>query len=79
MKADLELSEERICVLSCFLDPKNIIKMEEAPNPLNPNAEVLEYTADGKIKPKQLPDDVPKTDPILEFFNPTDTHEGTYI
>ena len=79
MKKKLGLSEERLYVLNCFLDPENMIKMEEVPNPLNPNAEVLEYTEDGKIRPKQPPSNVPKTDPIWEFFNPTDAHEGMYV
>ena len=77
MEETLGLSEERLHVINCFLDPKNMIKMEEVPNPLNPNAEVLEYTEDGKIRPKQPPSNVPKMDPIWEFFNPTDAFEGT--
>ena len=53
-----------------------MIKLEEVPNPLNPNAEVLEYTQDG-IRPKPPPSNVPKRDPIWEFFYPTNAHEGT--
>ena len=75
LEENLELSEERLHVLKCFLDPENMIKMEEVPNPLNPNAEVLEYTEDG-IRAKQPPSNIDKTDPIWEFFNPTDAHEG---
>ena len=75
MEGNLGLSEERLHILKCFLDPENMIKMEEVPNPLNPNAEVLEYSKDG-IRPKQPPSNAPKTDPIWEFFNPTDAHEG---
>ena len=76
MEGDLDLSEERLHVLNCFLDRTNMIKEEEAPNPLDPNAEVLEYTKDGKIRPKQPPSNVPKTDPIWEFFNPRHAREG---
>ena len=79
MDGDLGLSKERLHILNCFLDPKNMKKVEEAANPLNPNAEVLEYTKDGKIKPKQPPSNVPKTDPIWEFFNPRHAREGTLI
>ena len=79
MEGNLGLSEERLRILKCFLDPENMIKMKEVPNPLNPNAEILEYTEDGKIRPKQPPSDAPKTDPIWEFFNPTDAHEGMWL
>lgn len=79
MEGILGLSEERLHLLKCFLDPENMIKMEEVPNPLNPNAEVLEYTEDGKIRPKQPPSNVTKTDPIWEFFNPADAHEGMWL
>ena len=66
---DLGLSKEHLCILSCFLDPeRNMIKGEEAPNPSNFNAEVLEYTKEGNIVPKQPPSNVPKSDPIWEFF-----------
>lgn len=74
---DLGLSKEHLGILSCFLDPKkHMIKDEEAPNPSNFNAEVLEYTKDGKIVPKQLPSNVPRRDPIWEFFVNPD--EGSY-
>lgn len=46
---------------------------EETPNPLNFNDEVLE---EGKFIPKQPTTNVPKRDPIWEFFN---LDEGTLI
>ena len=77
MDEDLALSKECLHILNCFLDPKNMKKVEEL---LNPNAEVLEYTKDGKIKPKQPPSsNVPKRDPIWEFFSPRHAREGTLI
>lgn len=79
MEGDLSFSAERLAILNCFLNRENMIKAEEAPNPLNPNAEVLEYTRDGKIKPKQPPSNVPKSDPIWEFFNPRHSREGKSI
>ena len=78
VKGDLSLSTKHLHVLKCFLDPKSMIKLEEVPNPLNPNAEVLEYTQDG-IRPKQPPSNAPKSDPIWEFFHPANTHEGTVL
>ena len=77
MEKDLEFSRERLNVLNCFLDCKNMKKVEEVPNPLDPNAEVLEYIKDGKMKPKQPPSNAPKSDPIWEFFNPRNACEGT--
>ena len=66
---DLGLSEKHLGILSCFLDPENnMIKEEETPNPSNLNAEVLEFTKEGNIVPKRLPSNVPKRDPIWEFF-----------
>ena len=79
MERDLELSKECLNVLNCFLDCKNMRKVEEVPNPLDPNAEVLEYTKDGKIKPKKPPSNAPKNDPIWEFFNTKSASEGTSI
>ena len=79
MERELEFSKEHLNVLSCFLDCKNMKKIEEVPNPLNPNAEVLEYTKDGKIRPKQPPSNVPKSDPIWELFNLKGAREGTSI
>lgn len=79
LQEDLGLSEECLCILNCFLDPENMIKMKEVPNPLNPNTEVLEYTKDGKIIPKQPPSNIPKSDPIWELFNPTNDSEGMDI
>ena len=79
MDKDLGLSKERLNILNCFLDPKKMNKAEEAPNPLNPNAEVLEYTKEGKIRPKRPPSNVPKRDAIWEFFNPRHAREGTLI
>ena len=73
-KEDLGLSEEHLSILNCFLDPTNMIREEETPNPLNFTDEVLEYTAEGKIVPKQPAVNVPKRDPIWEFFN---LDEGT--
>ena len=73
---DLGLSKEHLNILTCFLDPSNMIKEEEIPNPVNLNAEVLEYTEEGNIVPKKPPSDVPKRDPIWEFFNP---NEGTLM
>ena len=75
----MDFTNGRLNILNCFLDPKNMIKMEEAPNPLNPNVEVLEYTKDGKIRPKQPPSNIPKRDPIWELFNPRHAREGTLI
>jgi len=49
-----------------------MIKQEETPNPLNPNAEVLEYK-DGRFIPKQPSSGIAKSDPIWEFFK---TDEG---
>ena len=77
VEGDLGLSTERLCILNCFLDPKKMLRVEEAPNPLNPNAEVLEYK-DGRIKAKQPPSNVPKRDAIWEFFNPR-AREGSFI
>lgn len=79
VEGDLGLSKERLNILKCFLDSTNMIKSEEVPNPLNPNAEVLEYTKDGMIKPKQPSSNVPKSDPVWEFFNSKNTREGTAI
>ena len=79
MQRSLNISTERFLLLKCFLVPKYMIKMEEVPNPLNPNAEVLEYTDDGKVKRKQPPSNVPKVDPIWEFFNPPDGHQGMHV
>ena len=79
MDGDLEFSEKRLNVLNCFLDCKNMRKVEEVPNPLDPNAEVLEYTKDGKIKPKQPPSNAPKNDPIWDFFITRSAREGTLI
>ena len=79
MERDLELSKECLNVLNCFLDCKNMRKVEEVPNPLDPNVEVLEYTKDGKIKPKQIPSNVPKNDPIWQFFINSSACEGTLI
>ena len=77
VERELGFSKEHLNVLNCFLDPKHMIKEEEVPNPLNPNAEVLEYTADGRIKPKQPSSNVQKVDPIWEFFNPRNAREGS--
>ena len=79
MQRSLNISTERFHLLQCFLNPESMIKMEEVPNPLNPNAEVLECTDDGKIKRKQPPSNVPKVDPIWEFFYPSDGHQGMYV
>jgi len=79
VEGDLGLSKERLSILICFLDHTKMIKIEEVPNPLNPNVEVLEYTKDGKIKLKQPPSNVPKSDPIWEFFNSKNTHEGIVV
>lgn len=76
VEGNLGLSEGHLHILNSFLDPANMIKMEEPPNPLNPNAEVLELTEDGRIKPKLPSSNVPKSDPIWELFNPTNAHEG---
>ena len=75
-KEDLELSEEHLNILSCFLDPRNMIREDETPNPLNFNDEVLEYTEEGKIVQKQPAINVPERDPIWEFFN---LHEGRLL
>ena len=79
MEEDLEFSKEHLYVLNCFLDCKNMIKVEEAPNPRGPNAEVLEYCEDRNIRLKQPPSNVIKSDPIWEFFNPRSSPEGMYI
>ena len=72
MQKDLGFSKEHLNILNCFLDPTRMIKQEETPNPLNPNAEVLEYK-DGRFIPKQPSSDIAKSDPIWEFFK---TDEG---
>lgn len=53
-----------------------MIKEAEIPNPVNLNAEVFEYTKEGNVVQKKPPSNVPKRDPIWEFFNPD---EGTLI
>ena len=67
---DLRFPEGHLNILNCFLDPTKMIKEKEVPNPLNLNAEVLEYTEEGDIIPKQSSSDEPKTDPIWDLFNP---------
>jgi len=77
-KEDLKLSNEHINVLNCFLDPTNMIKEEEIPNPLNPDAEILQLTRTGvqRIMPSG---DVDKHDAIWEFFNNPSHDEGEEI
>jgi len=77
-KEDLKFSDEHINVLNCFLDPANMIKEEEVPNPLNPDAERLRLTRTGvqRIMPSG---DVDKHDAIWEFFNPSNDEGKIYI
>ena len=65
-KACFEFSEEHLHVLRCFLDPAKMVKLQEVPNPTNPNAERLEETPSG-VKPKVLSGT--KIDILWDFFN----------
>ena len=73
MQEDLRLSKEHLNILNCFLDPAYMIKEEETPISLNPNAYVFDETNNASIMQKEPSIDEPKRDPIWEFFN---TDEG---
>jgi len=70
----VKFSDDHLNILQCFLDPTKMINEVEIPNPLDPNAEVLEFTKSGSIKRKAPTGKVDKEDPIWKFFNPE--HEG---
>ena len=47
-----------------------MIKNPEVPNPTDPNEQVTEYNeADGTFRPKEIPENALKSDPIWELFN----------
>jgi len=73
---EFKLSAEQLQVLKCFLDPNNMIKQDEFPNPLNVNEEMLEVTRDNVVIRKQPYGNVPMKDAIWEFFDPENLQEG---
>jgi len=71
------LTKEHIDVLNCFLDPNKMLKKEETPNPLNPDAKIYNFTRSGRLK-RIVPTGV-KRDAIWEFFNDPKDDEGWRI
>ena len=73
----MELSTEHLHVLRCFLTCEAMINIPEVPNSVNPNEDVLEYNiVDGTVKKKEVSKDVPRNDPIWEFFNVNNSFKG---
>ena len=68
-KGSLKFTDELLCVLRCFLDPTNMIKEEEVPEPLNPKAEVLEFSLGGQVRNRKHQSNAEKVDEIWNFFN----------
>ena len=68
-KDSLKLTEELLCVLKCFLDPTKMIKEEEVPDSLNPNAEVLELSGSQVRRNIRAHSNAEKVDAIWNFFN----------
>jgi len=64
IQEDLRLSKEHLKILNCFLDPTYMIKEEETPIPLDPNANVFDEANNGSIIQNQPSSDEPKRDPI---------------
>ena len=68
---DLKLSNEHVNLLKCFLNPTNMTKEEEIPNPLNPDAVIYEETRTGEVRRIAPSGNVDKHDAIWEFFHPS--------
>ena len=75
----LKLTNEHINVLTCFLDPTKMIKIEEISNPLNYNDNRLELTSAGEVRRIIPSGNVDKHDAIWKFFNPRQDYEGTQV
>ena len=67
----LELTDEQLYLIECFLRPDKMVLRPEPPLPRDANEEILELGQDGqpRLKVKQVsPDQM--ADPIYALFNP---------
>ena len=67
----LELTNEQLNLIECFLRPDKMVRSPEPPLPRDANEEILELGQDGqpRLKVKQVsPDQM--ADPIYALFNP---------
>ena len=67
----LELTDEQLNLIECFLHPDEMVQSPETPLPRDTNEEFLELGQDGQPqrKVKQVPSDL-IADPIYALFNP---------
>ena len=67
----LELTDEQLQLIECFLCPDLMVQSPETPLPRDANEEILELGQDGqpRLKVKQVPPDQME-DPIHALFNP---------
>ena len=67
----LELTDEQLQLIKCFLCPDLMVQSPETPLPRDANEEILELGQDGqpRLKVKQVPPDQME-DPIHALFNP---------
>ena len=67
----LELTDEQLYLIECFLRPDKMVLRPEPPLPRDANEEILELGQDGqpRFKVKQVPPEQ-MADPIYALFNP---------